>query len=367
MQLLDAAIAFSLTMLVFATIVSIALEAVRNVTGLRKKELKRFLGEYYSRELQPSLQAGLLKAKNRLDEAAAQNVETLTATLVTALTTAGATKSSTGRLPKPKGSTSAEDEVETFQLAAVTTEEMIDRLKHSEVGQKIVEDLKEEAEAVFAHVASRYERFGEVFSESFRTNSRRWTFGLSLALAFFVNMDSIYLMQAYMLDGDTRAAVIQQGAGIVESAREAANQPNANGEATAQAAKESLTRLAESVDSIETLPFPVGWSQYPGCPSDSSDARCPDRAPETAAGAGSGANASTKFENLKISLTNNPAAAFTWFCGCLLTAFLAGLGTPFWYDAASNLMGLAQKARSGAGAASAGPQSPPPPGSPAAA
>jgi len=255
------------------------------------------------------------------------------------------------RSPKAKGSTSAEDEVETFQLATVTTDEMIDRLKHSEVGQKIVEDLKEEADPVFAHVAVRYERFGEVFSQSFRTSSRRWTFGLSLALAFFVNLDSIYLMQAYMLDGDTRAAVIQQGAGIVESSRQAARLLDGSGE---QAARESLTRLAESVDSIETLPFPVGWTQYPGCPSDSSDARCPGPASKTAAVAGLWAN-----------LTKNPAAGLTWFCGCLLTAFLGGLGTPFWYDAASSLMGLAQKARGGAGAAVAPPQSPPPPGSPA--
>ena len=46
-----------------------------------------------------------------------------------------------------------------------------------------------------------------------------------------------------------------------------------------------------------------------------------------------------------------------WLFGCLLTACLAGLGTPFWYDAVSSLMTIAQRSRND-GSGEAGSQKP---------
>ncbi|MBI1355912.1 MAG: hypothetical protein GC160_16350 [Acidobacteria bacterium] len=337
MQLLDAAIAFSLTMLAFSTVVSVALEVGRHFAGVRKKELRRFLGEYYRRELQPSFSAAVQRIEGAAAARVAQQVDSWTESLLQTLTKDGALR--TDSLPPPANDRSPAAEVDAFDLIDVSTQEMVDRLRQSELGKQIARELKGEADAVFDYVAQRYERFGEVFSSSFRKSSRQWTVGLSLALAFIANVDSIHLLQAYMLDESTRTAVLSQADAIVAQSKAALDKANADPAAasadgaTVEEVRDSLTRLTDRFNSLETNPFPIGWTQFPACPEKAADPRC-------AAG--------------------NPWAPLTWFFGCLLTACLAGLGAPFWYDAVSGLMAVAKRTR-GDGGPSAGATAEEPP------
>ena len=166
MQLLDAAIAVSLTMLAFATGVSVALEVGRDLADIRKKGLKRFLGEYYQRELKPSVAAGVQRLHGQAAARLATRIDGLTDQLLNSLKQAGALR--TDSLPPPAHDGAPAAEVDTFDLVTVTTNEMVDRLRQSALGREIATELKEEADAVFDYVAQRYERFGEVFSSSFR-------------------------------------------------------------------------------------------------------------------------------------------------------------------------------------------------------
>ena len=274
MQLLDAAIAFSLTMLAFATVVSVLLEVIRHFSKARTEDLKRFLAEYYKRELGPSLASGVLRAKGEAAERVAGELDSKIEELLKKLQP---DNGKTGRLPPPPKA-AEEDEVDTFQLVNVTTDEMIDRLRQSELGGKIVTDLKDEADAVFEYVAKRYERFGEVFSASFRKHSQKWTVGLSLVLAFAVNVDSIHLIRAYMSDETTRNAVIEQGSTILKESKDALDsidgQPGGQNHDTSQRLRESTELLVDRLNAFETNPFPVGWSQFPLCPDHSTDPRC---------------------------------------------------------------------------------------------
>ena len=142
-----------------------------------------------------------------------------------------------------------------------------------------------------------------------------------------------------MLDESTRNTVISQGAAILSESKAALDRVSAESAAdrpdgpTAAQLQQSLELLADRFNSLETNPFPIGWAQFPGCSANSTDPRCASKDAQT---------------------------ILTWIFGCLLTACLAGLGAPFWYDAVSGLMSVAQRSRSSSAPAAAPPAEPAP-------
>ena len=91
---------------------------------------------------------------------------------------------------------------------------------------------------------------------------------------------------------------------------------------TKEQLKKALSESQEQIEDLQSLGFPIGWGYFPhsGCQDDKALAKA-------------------------YSLRDNPAGWASWMLGIILTALLAGLGSPFWYDAVSGISRIAQKAR----------------------
>jgi hypothetical protein len=130
--------------------------------------------------------------------------------------------------------------------------------------------------------------------------------GIALVLALALNIDSIRLASSYVTHDALRETVIAKMPEIVENYKQlpSADEPV---EGTQTSFKKALEDTREQIDFLGSAGFPVGWSHFPyGEPGGESQ---PD-----------------------VFQMENSGRLLAWLLGIVLTAVLAGLGAPFWYD-----------------------------------
>ncbi|MEM8934692.1 MAG: hypothetical protein AAGE94_26085, partial [Acidobacteriota bacterium] len=163
---------------------------------------------------------------------------------------------------------------------------------------------------------------------------------------------ALHVLNVYMDDDQSRNAVVAQQSAL--TARAEAEMPM------------TVSELQQQAHAFEEPAFPVGWDQFPNCPPNSVDSRClgywqnavgeldlgsmsyadrlainPARYPITAlfgrvvpprddedAGLARTRKAAQEAYGGKLL----PASCIGWLGGCLLTALLGGLGSPFWFE-----------------------------------
>jgi hypothetical protein len=296
MPILDAALAFALTMLAVATLVTQTVNLGRSFLKVRQSNMRRMLEQYFREELGPVVERELKRLSGRVDPQVGDSL---------------------------RASASAAAVVDAFpdagQLAHVSTEELIERLKRTSLGSEVLEKAKEEAGAIFNELGTRWEALGNRYTESFRTDSRKVATIVALFLAAVLNIDSWFILDSYLTHRHLAASVTAQLDEIVADA-DAALATSDNGEPAELAALlAGLDRTRAEVDRLEAAGFPVGPDYFPH--------GCFEQSPPASAGC------ATK---------SNLEGWATWAMGIVLTALLAGLGAPFWYDAVA---GIARVAR----------------------
>ncbi len=303
MPFLDAALAFALTMLVVSTIVSQIVRVLRNTAKLRNTELQNMLAEFVEGELQPVVTREL----KRLERQVSQEV--------------------TGQLSEALGKLQMSDLFKPDELARlvdVSTEEIQERLKRSSLGQELLTELGDKAQMVFDELGRRYELVGDRFTQSFRENSRLWATGVALILAVVLNIDSIFLADSYVRNQSLRQEVIAHSDAFVNDYYVALVAELEKDKGKAAVTKEDLKAAfnegRKQLGALPGLGFPIGWSYFPH--------------------AGFQADVSDDYLH-----RNNLGGWLMWVFGILLTAVLAGLGAPFWYDAVSGISRVVQRAR----------------------
>jgi hypothetical protein len=311
MPYLDAALAFALTMLAVATLVTSLVRLLRNTAKVRRQGLQDMLDDFFTTEFKPVIQRELNRLKtattdevfNRLNEALANLDHNV-----------------------------AINRAETVALVDMTTEELLERLKRSEYGQKMLTELGNKAQAVFDELGRRYEVVGYKATESFREHSKWWAFGIALFLALVINIDSIHIANTYINNAAVSQAIIAQKDAFVADYNDLAKTLEAEqGKETftkadlEQAFKDSQAQL----NVVTGSGFPVGWSYFPHSYFKG--------APQAEWGS------SQDFKNRA-----NLLGWLTWALGILLTGFLAGLGGPFWYDVVAGITRVVQGTRAAA-------------------
>lgn len=304
MPYLDAALAFALTMLVVATVVSQIVRLMRNTAKLRNEELKKMLKEYFDVELAPVIKRELNRLNKEIKaKAAAELKEKAEALNVTDLFTAE----------------------ELDKLVSVSTEELMELLKRSTLGAQLLEELGDKAKTVFDELGKRYEMVGNKFTEMFREGSRKWATVIALLLALIFNIDSIYIAQSYVNNEGLRQSVIDQRDAFVEdydNLIDSLEQDENKDSVSVEELKEAFQDSQEQVDVLTSAGFPIGWSYFPHAYFQ--------------------AEPSQDFEN-----RNDLLGWLTWLLGIAFTAGLAGLGSPFWYDAVTGISHAVQSVRAG--------------------
>ena len=298
MPYLDAALAFALTMLAVSTLVTQMVRVIQKASALRNKVLLQMLNDYFAQELKPVIDRELSRLKSDLNNEIASGVSEKAQALSKNLPFTGE---------------------ELARLTEVSTEELLERLKRSNMGKDLLENLGSKAQPVFNELGKRYEIVGNRFSEIFRVRSRLLTTILAIVIAFLLNIDSLYIADTYVKNEGMRQAVIAQKESLEDGYQALTvklEQDPARDAITKEEFEQAFGDAKEQLDIFTGAGFPIGSAYFPYvCSQNPTASDCEQR-------------------NILF-----------WIIGCLLTGLLAGLGAPFWYDAVTGISRAIQSMR----------------------
>jgi hypothetical protein len=314
MQALDAALAFAITMLVLAMVVTTLVETLHRLFGLREKGLAVLLGTFYDRILF-SRSGGVMRGAD--DRRAFIEMMTVN-------------RGPAGRAPMLGLARSlhvdAKSEDKKFlnwiwggrRLGSLGLMAFMERLGGSEYGAQLVTQASTAGdkgiEWVLKDVAQKFEAFGVEASQYFESRARLLSVIVGFVLAFAINVNALALFETFMTRPDVRHLVIAQGEKVTASYKaleDEVTELNKSAPTTADEARASVQKAAadasNAVNSLQTLGVPIGWNAQ---------------------------SAAAFQESFWMSLL-----------GLLLGGLLIGLGGPFWYKAVQALTGARSLAR----------------------
>ena len=183
----------------------------------------------------------------------------------------------------------------------------------------------------------RYEVIGDKFTASFRKHSRQWGTGIAFVLALVINIDSIHIADLYINNESMRQGVIVQKDAFVEdydALLEALEKDESIDSVTKNELVDAFKKSREQLDVVTSVGLPVGWSYFP-------HSECPWLSGQKA----DSENLKSKNEIEDGRKLDDLTHWLIWLLGIIITALLAGLGAPFWYDAVIRISRVAQRAR----------------------
>ena len=315
MQALDAALAFAITMLVLAMVVTTLVETLHRLFGLREKGLAILLGNFYDRVL--FARAGDL-ARDADGRRAFIDMMTVN-------------RGPVGRAPMTALARSlhvdAKSEDKKFlnwiwsgrRLGSLSLTAFMERLGGSEYGAQLVTLASNAGEKgiewVLKDVAQKFDAFGAEASEYFESRARLLSVIVGFVLAFAINVNALVLFETFMKRPDVTQSVIARGQNATQSfenLQRQVNTLNASAQAaTTEDARASIQKAADetaaAVDSLRSVGVPIGWNAQ--------------------------------------SVADFRQSTMTALLGLLLGGLLIGLGAPFWYKAVQTLTGVRSLAR----------------------
>lgn len=158
---------------------------------------------------------------------------------------------------------------------------------------------------------------GDKLTEYLRARSRWVSFVVAAVLAIGLNIDSVNIADKYIqTPALSREIALKAGEVLAKTQADLkaaqdelkAAETTKPGSATEEL-KASVTKLEEQVNQLNSSSFPIGQKYFPYFPYDSKP--CPSW-----------------------------GVRARWILGIVLTCLCAGLGTPFWYDLITNLSKL---------------------------
>jgi hypothetical protein len=315
MQALDAALAFAITMLILAMVVTTLVETLHRLFGLREKGLAMLLGDFYDRVLF-SRSGGVLRGAD--DRRAFIDMMTIN-------------RGPVGQAPMTARNRSlavdSKSEDRKFlnwiwsgrRLGSLSLMTFMERLGGSEYGAQLVTQASTAGEKgvewVVKDVAQKFDAFGAEASEYFESRARLLSVIVGFVLAFAINVNAIALFETFMRRPDVTAAVIARGENVTKSYENLQKQADtlnasaqtAQNEETRAAIQRAADQASAAVNSLQSVGVPIGWNAQ--------------------------------------SLANFRTSRATTVLGLFLGGLLIGLGGPFWYKAVQSLTGIRAFAR----------------------
>ena len=316
MPYLDAALAFALTMLAISTLVTWLLRFGQWVVRLRRKVMKDMLADYFAKELKPVVERELDRLQSTAKAALVAEAEKL------------------GVKDLYTGDKAVLTEAQYNDMTELATGEVVEWLKRTDMGGKLLKELGDRAVPIFEELGKRYDAVGDRFTKSFRASARIWGTAIALVVALILNIDSIFIAKTYMSNEGMRQAVIAQKESLEQGYTDLQQTLEADAtktEITREEFQQAFSDAETQLDIFTSAGFPIGYSYYPyACVPENDVLDCTQRgAPVTVPLFG------------RVFLFGD----LTWFLGILLTGLLAGLGGPFWFDVVSGISRAAQSAK----------------------
>ena len=349
MKWLQAALAFSLIMLVLATVVTLILETAYRALLTREKGFRIMMGRLFDEVLKPR-----------------------TAHLLRGVTLAQAREHFLNTVTRNQAYGEEFNRVRGFiqpnQLASMTMMEFADRLADTAVGKAIARGGSEYVESAINDLAQKFERFGAASSQRFQDHARFWCVLTSILLAFVVNVDAVRVFQDLLNDDQLTSGIIAQyGAAVEEGAQRPQDlkeslelmtqlrDQHVIDDADLKAFQDNLATAQLKVTELRDTGRPITVEAWPFCMgvlgdtgrskrADSNLATAPTAAP--AKPADRKCSAVTQVTTMKgageVAGRIFSGQGAIWFVSVVLAGVLIGLGAPFWFDLARGLTRSAQ-------------------------
>ena len=375
MQILEAALAFAITMLVLSLICSSFVEIIHRVLAMREDGFKLMLDGMYDKMLkqyvEPRLKADLATtqpqlAGDALDQRVATDLDQLKTSFLNAMKENRAPV--TIKLPLPLSLLPKLWYGD--QVTGLKPEEFMERLASVKVGDyiKAANDAANNAgaaaagavDAVLKDVAQKFDNFGKEASAYFAGRARLLSVCVAIALAFAIRVDAIELFNTYLRDPNARNKVIEQSQAATaqyKAMTEAANAVQAAGgqdakqqvDALQQNFKAAIDNTRSTVAQYSDLGLPIGWTK--------ENATLDPRAKTCTSVDGRRTWMISEDKQCNVAAKETLGTVGIWavlkLIGSLvLGGILIGLGAPFWSDAVTGLTNIREIARDVSGAGS---------------
>jgi hypothetical protein len=396
MPLIEAALAFAITMLALSLIVSSFVEIIHRIFKMRQAGLKYMLGQMFDQVLRKYIVPWLntkVETENPGILAAArdQRVQQLWTSVRTGFVERmSANRAPMGVDPKATPTDPATKVAEKSKphiglwggrdLATMNPTEFMERLGSIDIGEAVKQAnavantagaaAAGAADAVLKDIAQKFEAFGKEAGTYFEGRARLLSVLVAIVLAFAVHVDAIDLFKTYLRDPNARTKVIEQSQAVTaqyKAAQDAAEAvkklaPNdPEGPVTPPDVKVEIEKLKKdweaaiagantTVKQYADLGVPLGWND------DRLKAANMKPLVWTCKKLRTGETESTltvvdqclvndkgyegppglQHKNVYVGIPRNPGVLFYLLVGGLLI----GLGSPFWYDAVTGLTNL---------------------------
>ncbi|MCG8617713.1 MAG: hypothetical protein MI802_15965 [Desulfobacterales bacterium] len=305
MQLLDAALAFVLTMAALATVVTVIMESCIRVARIRKKNFVQTI-RLLTREMDKDalglddreLWDFLVRVIKNPSESSSDQINAQCLKIPDIndrLVWLGPDKVRGAGKFERIGNFIRQlfgDGKRSAIHDNVSLEYLLRSLAETPAIKHAVLESRDKTEVVFNRIARKYEEISAGISISFKRHAQAWSVGIGIAVALACNINALTIFEAYLVDPDLAHTVIEKYENDL---------PKDNTE-------DPWTLLARS----KALGIPIGWDSGP-CPKPWTDG---SKSP---------------------SLLDSIWQGLNWFFQVSLTGILIGLGAPFWFDVAKRL------------------------------
>jgi hypothetical protein len=336
MELLDATIALAVTLAALATAVTVIMEIIVRVLGLKSKGQIDLFRMIFDRSF---------KNRFRGNTSDYDFVTTILGNPLTAWTATAdpaANENSAGAERNVLKDTTFSDVFGAKSLCVydwVSTEHVFRQLLTL---PGVVNDSRDQLVRNLREFNVEYNQLCAAAKTRFKNNSHNWSVFIGLMLALVMNVNALRIYEAFMANPALTATMMAQMDNLVEQSETARARLEAAAESGdtegLEEIKQRLALLQSQLSGLEDMGIPIGWSYAPHChlvdALSGSDSAC---VPEPGAPAASQAS-------------GGAASALAAVIASLITGLLIGLGAPFWFDLAKRLAQIRSMFKGGAGA-----------------
>lgn len=330
MNWLEAMLAFALTMVALSTLVTAIMEVFHRFARSREAGFQVMTQKLFDEVIWPRLGS---RGSMDQDHARIEFIRALTRNPVATTSTGTVNGKTQGKL-LALISTVWAGITNTFapdRVAGMSTMEFMERFAGTQIGKTLATDAGDYVSTAINDLAQKFDRFGAGASQLFYHKARAISVGVSIVLAFSINVDAVRLFQSYLHDQPLRQRVIEKQEQFGEKMRDTkatlekvASDPNAkDAQSELKAIEEGLADVQASIGDLRMLGVPIGNDYYPRCEGKNENGDFTDSACKSLP--------DSFCERLKNS------EWWGWFGSVLLAGLLIGLGAPFWFDLASGL------------------------------
>ena len=338
MNLLNALLAFCVTMLIFSTMTLVVVEVFHRFNHTREKYFELMVSKFFDELIWPKIR-GLIEVEGK--PSAQYKAEFLQAMLsVSGLPSLDIEQRSKGDKLTYHKSKSADKTTE--RLDAV---EFCQRLARTQAGVTLLDYSEDKARVMILDLARNLESISTGATSNFRVKSRFLSLLAAIPLVVFFNIDAIHIFRTYAANPAIAEAVADIGhqaeeryietAQALETVKtELANTNNSEGkvelEALLSTTQSGVKKIKASLAGLKEEGVPMGWQHFPGCFSNANNAIKDIRCTQGAKEAGP----------LKLV-----AQWVGWLMGLASAIFLIGQGAPFWFEMFQKITWLMQVAK----------------------